>query len=166
MYFVLITAIVMKFPTVLDSYKMEGKLAPIGFLNEFTIESNENSLKPINAFLFPKKGEKSVVIFWASWCTPCKLELSRINKAIEEKIINPNQVYAISIDEDLSALKKAMIENKYKFKIFIDRKSIFTKNYKVAATPTVVLIRDDLIIHWMTSGVSPTLINRIENFLK
>lgn len=166
MYFLILSFLIIKIPPVLDYFKLEGKSATIGLINEFTIESNLNSLKPINAIIFPKKGERSAVIFWASWCTPCKLELNRINKSIEEKKIDANQIFAISIDDDLEALKRAMIERKYRFKTYVDTKGNLVKSFKVAATPTIVFINDDLVIKWISSGFSPTLIARLETFLK
>jgi thiol-disulfide isomerase/thioredoxin len=115
--------------------------------------------------MFPAYGKKSIAVFWASWCGPCGIELSRINKAILEKEIGADRIYAISLDQDLHALEKTILEKKYSFKTYLDKENTISTLLKVNSTPTIVFIDETGKVSWQTTGVSPFLINRIKSFL-
>lgn len=156
-YFLLASAFIMRAPVSWENFKKEGSTivpAKIYLIDE------KNNPTPI---VFPAAGKKSAAIFWASWCMPCKLELNRIDKAIKDKVISSDTVFAVSIDSDFSALIKAKEERKYSFKIYHDKDGVLAKNFGVTSTPTSSLINENGKISWQATGVSPTLISRIKN---
>jgi len=159
MYFVIMAAIILKMPNIIDNIKAEGKSVSPQKVYYF---ETEKSQMPI---MFPAYGKRSVAIFWASWCGPCGIELSRINKAIENKEISADRIFAISLDQDLQALEKTILEKKYKFKTYLDKENSISTLLKVNSTPTIVFIDETGKVNWQTSGVSPFLINRLKSFL-
>ncbi|MFZ3231498.1 MAG: TlpA disulfide reductase family protein [Pseudobdellovibrio sp.] len=107
-----------------------------------------------------------VVVFWATWCAPCQIELSRLNTMILNKEIQPNSVLAISLQEERSHVQEVAKERDYKFQIGIDSSGQIANDFKVEGTPTLILIDADKTIHWITTGLSPKLEYRVGHFLK
>lgn len=159
MYFIIAAALILKVPTIVDNIKAEGKSISPQKMYYF---ETEKSQMPI---MYPAYGRKSIAVFWASWCGPCGIELSRINKAILEKEISAERIFAISLDQDFQALEKTILEKKYSFKIYLDKENTISTLLKVNSTPTIVFIDEKGKVSWQTTGVNPFLINRIKSFL-
>lgn len=62
--------------------------------------------KSINVADYSKSGKITIISFWATWCTPCKKELSNINDILEdwEKKYNL-QLVAVSTDNSRNVPK-------------------------------------------------------------
>ena len=39
-----------------------------------------------------------ILIYWATWCGPCKIELERFQSAVNEGSLPPNNVWALNIE--------------------------------------------------------------------
>lgn len=113
----------------------------------------------------PKAG-KHVLVFWATWCPPCKVELGRINKLVSSGRIRGDQVLAVSVGETTETVEQFAKEQKYLFDIAVDEEGLSRAFYKVEATPTILLIDDEKKVEWATMGISPTLEYRIGTFLR
>ncbi len=148
---ILLFALFMRGPSLLDQFSRQGtRVNPIVF----------------NGQLFPAPNAKSVLVFWASWCGPCTIELGRIQKAIEQHEISPIHIYAINTGESQAVINKVINERKFKIPIIVDESGALSKLFNVNATPTIVFIDESGEINWITSGLSPSLIYRIKKFLK
>jgi thiol-disulfide isomerase/thioredoxin len=140
----------------ISQFKSEGKEIS-------TVTFQADNMQPV---YFPKSNEKSVVIFWATWCGPCSVELNRINNAIIKKEIDPRYVYAVNMGEDPDLVKRELSKRKYKFQSYYESKGDLISQLKVEVTPTVAFIDERKTLRWLSSGISPSLIYRIMNFLK
>jgi cytochrome c biogenesis protein CcmG/thiol:disulfide interchange protein DsbE len=149
----------LKVPTVLTHFKHQDQKAP----NFAIMTLNQNTMKA--KFELYAQSKKVVIIFWATWCGPCEVELKRINEMILEKKIQPSDILAISIQENEITVRETIKKKNYQFDVAIDKDGSVTKLYQVTATPTVVFIDENQIVHWMTSGMSPTLEFRVNSFL-
>jgi thiol-disulfide isomerase/thioredoxin len=97
--------------------------------------------------LYDIQSDKTLVVFWASWCPHCMEELPKLN---EWAVANPTtKVVAISLDDDNTAYETAI----QKFPALIhdcDYKKWegkAAKDYFVYGTPTfIVLDKDQTII--------------------
>lgn len=70
-----------------------------------------------------KKKEIFLIDFWAEWCNPCKMMASILEEiAIEYK--NKIKVAKINIDEN----------------------PIVTKNYNIKSIPTLILLKDNIVL--------------------
>lgn len=144
-----------RLPLLLSQFKSEGS----------TIKSVVLQTSDMQAVSFPKPNEKSVVIFWATWCAPCSLELKRINNAVINKEIDPRYIYAVNMGEDPSLVKTAFTKREYKFQSYYDFDKKLAEQLKIEVTPTVLFIDEKQTLTWISSGVSPSLIYRIQIFL-
>ena len=108
--------------------------------------------------------QKYIMFFWASWCAPCKLEMHRYQKSIENGQINKNQFIAINPFEDLRSIKKFIADNKFDFQFWDDYK-IIGDFLGIQATPTVTFVENMQVVHQST-GISLIGIFRAEYFLK
>lgn len=68
--------------------------------------------------ILDSKYKKHLVVFWASWCGPCREEIPLLKKMYSKKD-ESLEFISISIDEDKNAWKKALNEEKMDWKQFI-----------------------------------------------
>ena len=109
--------------------------------------------------------KKTILVFWATWCGPCTLELSRLNDLVKDQVISSDQVLAISIGEPSETVLKAVRERGYLFQVVTDEPGLAASVLGVQGTPTVVFVDDYKKINWMTTGLSPLLSLRARLFL-
>lgn len=97
--------------------------------------------KPVN-FTALIEGKPSVLIFWATWCPACREQTPKFQQTFERFAPKGLKVVAINIavrDTPASALQYAR-EKKLTLPIYFDGSGALTKEYKVAGTPTIVLV--------------------------
>ncbi len=135
------------------------------FVNEFKLEGNNFPLITYQGKIFPPKNSRTVLIFWATWCGPCSIELNRIQKAITNNEISNQNIYAVNIGESPVLVNSVVKERKYKIPIIFDESGEIAKKLNILATPTLIFIDEKRSIEFITSGISPTLIYRIKHFL-
>jgi cytochrome c biogenesis protein CcmG/thiol:disulfide interchange protein DsbE len=138
-------------------WKMEGKQAQAVSV----INLNQERVRlPVG------EGEPKIMIFWASWCPPCKVEMGRLHSAVADGDLVAEDIIAVNTGEALEPLKKFVNEKGWKFPVFIDNEGEASLTYNVAATPTLIFVDKDGKMDWVTSGVSPTMIWRAKRFLR
>lgn len=106
------------------------------------------------------------MIFWATWCGPCTLELKRINNAVINKEIDPRYIYAVNMGEETTLVNAEFAKRQYKFQSYYDFDKNLARQLQIEVTPTVLFIDEKQTLKWISSGISPTLVYRIQNFLE
>ncbi len=144
-----------KAPIFLAHFKSEGTEAPA-----FSVLMNSGS-----EFNSENLTAKKVLVFWATWCPPCELELSRINDLVKEKRIPADSILAISMNEEKALVDRTVQERGYQFPVAYDFNGSVGQKFNVIGTPTVVFVNADKSINWMTTGISPLLKIRLNIFL-
>ena len=117
-------------------------------------------------FALAAQKQKRVLLFWATWCGPCSLELARVNRMIAGGELKPEQVLAISIGETAEVVKSAIAERKYTFPVALDLDGKVAESFKVSGTPTIVFVDEKQVINWLSTGLSPSLGLRLQRFLR
>lgn len=139
-------------PRVWNNYQTEN--ITIKPFESFNYSSNKTITFPTS--------KKSILIFWASWCAPCKLEMLRFDNAIKDKELDESAIYAINPYESDMVINK--FKNKYKFN-FIRTSQQLVSKLAISATPTIVYL-DKNKVTYVTSGVSPLGIFKARWFLR
>lgn len=146
-----ILALVLRGPVLIEQFQKEGeKISPVMMKGQ----------------VIPPPGEKSVLVFWATWCGPCTVELSRINAAVLKGEISSRHLYAVNMGEDQAVIDRTVREKKYLFPVVRDGQGDLASKLGVTATPTIAFVDKDSTVKWLSSGLSPTLIFRIGSFQK
>ncbi len=152
---------IQKVPTLIDMFKKEGNPAPQSQVTD--LKTNQNLPLPMRTqdglTVYPQ-----LIVFWATWCGPCKIELSRINSLVKSGQITPDSVIAISSGEDPNLVRNMVTKEGYQFKVALDPDASAAKVYNVKGTPTLILVDKQGKINWMTMGLSATLEMRILSF--
>lgn len=155
-YAIFIFFLIQKVPGVYKNFILENK----------PVEKSTVQLLSGEQYSFPIQNQKMILVFWATWCEPCKIELNRINKLFLNGKIKPQQFLAINIQENKETISQFLQNNQWNFPIALDETGKISDKYKVTGTPTVVFLDENSNIEWITTGLSPLLEFRIEKFLK
>jgi peroxiredoxin len=89
------------------------------------------------------KGKYVLVDFWASWCMPCRAENPNVIENYNKYKAKNFTVLGVSLDEDATAWKKAIVKDKLSFKQISDLKGwgcAATQTYGFDAIPFNVLL--------------------------
>jgi thiol-disulfide isomerase/thioredoxin len=130
------------------------------------------SLENINgekSAILDSKYKKHLVVFWASWCGPCRQEIPLLKKMYSKKD-ESIEFISISIDDDKNAWKKALNEEKMDWKQLIinDKDPNYEKiqmHFRLnGAIPYTVLLDNNSKILKSTVGLSSE--NDLQEFIK
>jgi thiol-disulfide isomerase/thioredoxin len=140
-----------------DGDPLQAILGQTVELAGYTVEG-----KPLDMSQY--KGKIVLVDFWATWCGPCRAEIPNIKETWDKHHDDGFEVIAISVDEDLKALKSFVAEEKPPWTVVADnnprnQKSMGGK-YGIRAIPAFVLIgRDGKVaaIHCRGARLEPTV---------
>ena len=97
------------------------------------------------------KGKPIILIFWATWCSPCKEELPTLRKFAEGKE-DQLGILTIAIDgENKKKVQRFVEENKINLAVLLDEKEEIARTYRVRMVPTTFLIdRDGMMMGAIT----------------
>ncbi|RZA12574.1 MAG: TlpA family protein disulfide reductase [Proteobacteria bacterium] len=138
-----------RIPTWISNYKVEGKV-----VTPFQV-SDETGAK----VTLPLP-QKQIVVFWATWCKPCELELDRFNRAIADKDIPADSVIAVSLGEEPKLVYDEARRREYAFKVYVDQPAASTASLEVSGTPQVYHIDESGKVVYASMGLSPMSIMR------
>lgn len=92
----------------------------------------------------------AVLYFWGSWCGVCKYT----SPTVEKLRINGIPVLSVALssgsDEEV---RQYLRQHHFQFDTINDPNSSLSKQWRVAVTPTIVLLKNGKILH-STSGIS------------
>lgn len=109
------------------------------FPTDINLKQPDN--KNISNILNDNKKYK-LVVFWASWCGPCRKEIPQI-KSLQSNFKNKLDIYSISIDKNENGWRKALeMENMPWSQYLLTEETSFTKlnkKYQLEAIPVWIL---------------------------
>jgi len=115
---------------------------------EFTLEDLEGK----KVGLKDLRGNVVLLNFWASWCLPCRQEISSLEKIQREYKESGLIVLGIN-DEEVQKAKDFLKQNSLTLLTLNDPGQKVAKLYHVPGIPTSVLIDKQGIISWQLAGV-------------
>ena len=106
--------------------------------------------------LYQVKADRTLLIFWASWCPHCTATLPGLEKYYNPKDTKKLQIIAVSVDTKRKAVEKAIKDEGYQWPVIAQLKgwdSPIALNYGVSATPTFFLLDQNKQIIVKTTDV-------------
>lgn len=114
---------------------------------------------------YPIASNNSILLFWATWCAPCKVEMKRLKRSVDNGTIKANSIFLLNPFEEKATMVSHLKKHPYPFVFLIDENNSIAKNLNITQTPTMLLLKGSKIEH-MSSGISLTGIYQAESFLK
>jgi len=113
------------------------------------------------------KGKPVLLVFWATWCGPCRRELPALKKLEEEYGPKGLRIVAVSIDYRQSRKSVAAFKKRYDipYRVVWDEDSLVSEKYGVSAVPTNVLVDPQGIIRSRRHRLAASLEELIKQYL-
>ena len=91
------------------------------------------------ALLSDLQGKPTVVNFFASWCTPCRLEMPDFEK-VHTQFGDRVNFLGLNVQEDLKRAQSIVTDTKVTYTIGLDPKGKVFRQYKAVNMPSTVLL--------------------------
>lgn len=143
-------------PRLYHNFKNEDQLISV-----IQYEHLQNAAQTLS---FPSEVNNTIVLFWASWCAPCKLEMNRLKNSVESKKIKADKIFALNPFEDKETELNFIQKEKYPFTFIRDENNTLANHLNIQQTPTVVYFEKTLIKK-ISSGISLIGVFQAESFL-
>lgn len=132
----------------LKKQALKAKLAAIVRLADgrFAPDFTARDLQGHRIKLSKIKADKTLLVFWASWCPHCTASLPKLKKYYNPEHPERLQIIAVSVDTDLKAVTKAIKQEHYPWINIAQLKGWdgpIAQAYDVSATPTFFLLDKD-----------------------
>jgi thiol-disulfide isomerase/thioredoxin len=111
------------------------------------------------------KGKPVFLDFWATWCGPCRRALPH-TQDFSKKYADKAHILAINLREDKEKVQAFMEQNKYTFRVLMDRSGETADAYRVRGIPTFVVIDAEGKVALVKVGYGPGVEEELENALK
>lgn len=118
--------------------KTELQVAP-----DFTLTDLEGNSVTLSDYA----GKKNIYLnFWASWCSPCRLEMPDLEEIYQAYQDQDLVVLAVNVGESREEVQDFINRNGYNFKVLLDTKNKAASLYKASSIPTSVFINKEGLI--------------------
>jgi thiol-disulfide isomerase/thioredoxin len=131
--------------------RLAGAAAVKGPAPNFTLKSM--SVK--NLKLSEMAGNVVLINFWASWCGPCREEMPLLNALHKKYAPLGFTVLGVNVEEQLDGARGFLSNVPVDFPILLDNKNKVSKQYKVIAMPTTVVVDRDGNMRYLHEGYKP-----------
>ena len=114
------------------------------------------------------QGGPTLVVFWASWCPVCKVELPKLHALYDEAHDRGLRVLAIGFDDDEDKIRYYVQAHSdiFDFPVLYDDQDKVAKRFGVFGTPTIYLVDGLGKIEYVTWLIDdPALKYKLEKLL-
>jgi thiol-disulfide isomerase/thioredoxin len=130
---------------------LAGAAAVKGPAPNFTLKSMSGK----NLKLSEMAGNVVLINFWASWCGPCREEMPLLNALHKKYAPLGFAVLGVNVEEQLDGARGFLSNVPVDFPILLDNKNKVSKQYKVIAMPTTVVVDRDGNMRYLHEGYKP-----------
>ena len=85
-------------------------------------------------------GNKTVIMFWATWCPHCRVTLKEINDEYAEIVANQVEIVLVNVGEDKQSVLNYLNRFKYAFDVVLDTNGSIGQEYQVSGIPKVLFV--------------------------
>jgi peroxiredoxin len=114
--------------------------------------------------LYALRGRPVVVNFWATWCTPCRVEMPELQAVYEQHIDEGLAILAVNFDEPAETVSRFFQDEMgLKFTPLLDIDGLVAERYGVYNFPSTFFISKEGIVQSIHRG--PMVRQQIEDHL-
>jgi thiol-disulfide isomerase/thioredoxin len=127
------------------------------------------SLQPVgggkSVALSQMKGKPTLVVFWATWCPPCRREIP-VLKEMYVKYGTKLNLLGVAVnyrqtEKDVARFSEA---NSLQYTVLWDAENKAADNYCVSGIPTVVLVDPEGVIRFRGGHISESLVDLLDSY--
>jgi peroxiredoxin len=148
----LVIMVLLSFPLASFAGKV-GTTAP-----DFSLEDLNGNKVRLEQF----KGKVVFLVFWGTWCAPCREELPELDKLYTNYRKQGFEVIGVSVNASRSDVTKFLQKIPVGFQILLDKKDEAGDAYRVSSLPIGYLIGKDGTIRHQHMGFGPEFIPEYE----
>jgi len=108
-----------------------------------------------NLKLSEMTGNVVLINFWASWCGPCREEMPLLNALHKKYQPLGFTVLGVNVEENVDGARGFLKNVPVDFPILLDNTNEVSKQYKVVAMPTTVVVDRDGNMRFLHEGYKP-----------
>jgi len=135
--------------------------------NDTIIQVDENSsIRIITKYdenIF--KGNKSLIFFWASWCSHCQEEFDIVKTAITDYQNQGYKIYVVSHDYEQSDLAKFMKNNDFNYEVWFDEERVIRAHFNPEASSVPLTYIIDENANLIASHDGPITLEELDNLI-
>jgi thiol-disulfide isomerase/thioredoxin len=107
-----------------------------------------------------------MINFWASWCTPCRMEMPQLERVYAENRADGFLLLSINEDEEREKADAYLKSKPVSFPVLMDKGGAVAKQLGIRAMPTTILVSQDGKVFHVAEGVEPYIQFMIGHQLK
>ncbi len=88
-------------------------------------------------------GRPALIVFWATWCPPCREEMPSLQRLDELFGADRLAVIGVSVDDDANLAREFLIRHGIRFPILLDADREQARRLQVPGFPTAVVVGGD-----------------------
>lgn len=131
-----------------------GDVAP-----DFTVEMLDGKKVTLSA----QRGKVVLISFWATWCPPCRLELSHMQKDVIDRFVGEDLVVLpISRGETRQKVEEYITKMGYTFPIGLDTDQSIYRKYASNYIPRSILVGRDGVVAYVGVGYDEQIAKELD----
>ena len=140
-----------------------AKKPPVGDrAPDFTLHSDG----PYNLRLSEQKGYVVAVVFWASWCRSCPVQLAALEQLQKKYQEYGVKIWAVSLDKKRDDAEHYRAHKGLDLTILFDDRFIVSERYDIDDLPSSFIVDRDGVIRHLQDGFEPTDVDKFDNLLQ
>ena len=129
---------------------------------DFSVEMLDGSTVTLSAL----QGKPVLLIFWATWCPPCREELSHLQEGVIDQFGDSITVLPISRGEERSKVEGFLQKMGYTFAVGLDGDQSIYKMYASNYIPRCFVINSEGVVEYAGVGYDEEIAAHVNNTLK
>src|SRR3569623_1800826 len=111
------------------------------------------------------RGRRVLLMFWATWCSPCRKEMPLVQAAFVKYQAHGFAVIAVNVGDDTEDADKFLKQFDLEFPVILDKNGNTAQRFQVVGLPPIYFIDSAGVVRAEILGNDLTA-ERLENFLQ
>ncbi|HAG94922.1 MAG: redoxin [Pseudomonadales bacterium] len=148
---------------LLASPAVFAKKPPVGDdAPDFTLHSDG----PFNLRLSEQRGYIVAVVFWASWCRSCPVQLQALEQLQQKYRDFGVKVWAVTLDKKRSDAEHYREHKGLDLTMLFDDRFVVSERYDINDLPSSFIVDRDGVIRHLQDGFEPGDVNKFDTILQ